>query len=99
MENYIQQLIADQGITNDIDPEVREQLTQELTTRANNFLNQRLLDAMSDDAVEHFNTTLDSNTFGAEQIQQFIDVNLPQKDKIVAAALLEFRALYLGSKA
>lgn len=99
MDEYIQKLLRDQGITDTLEPDVRAQLISELTGRANDFLNRRLLDAMSDEAVEQFNKLLNEPSLTTEQVQNFITANVPNRDQVVAAALVEFRALYLGDKA
>lgn len=99
MDDFIQQLLQEQGATDTLDAEVRAQLTQQLTSRAYDFINRRLIDAMSDEVVEHFNTLIDNETTTPEQVQQFVATNVPNKDQVVAAALVEFRALYLGDKA
>ncbi|CAN5118794.1 hypothetical protein BH09PAT3_BH09PAT3_4590 [soil metagenome] len=99
MDNFIQQLLSDQGVASDINPEVRAQLVQDLSSRATDFVNRGLINAMSDEAVEHFNTMLDDPSITPEQVQQFVDTNVANKEQVVANALVEFRALYLGDKA
>jgi hypothetical protein len=99
MEQFIQQLLRDQDVPEDLDPEVRVQLVSELTSRASDFLNARLIDAMSDETVEHFNTMLDDDSTTPEQVQNFITTNVSNKDQVIARALAEFRMLYLGDRA
>jgi len=99
MEQFITQLLQDQGIPADLDVEVRQQLVSELTSRAADFVNQRLIQNMSDEALPHFESLLDEDPVDAQRIQEFIATNVPDKEKIAANALLEFRILYLGEKA
>lgn len=99
MEEYIQQLLQDQGVPHDLDPEVRGQLVSDLMSRALDFLNRRLIDSMSDEAVEHFTSLLDNPATDASQVQDFIATNVMDKEKVTADALAEFRVLYLGDKA
>lgn len=99
MDQFIQQLLHDQGVSDSLDPAVREQLVHELTGRATDFVNRRLIDAMSDETVEQFNALLDDDSLDPAKAQQFVEANVPNKDQVVAAALVEFRALYLGDKA
>ena len=99
MDQFIQQLLLERGVGDAIAPEVREQLTQELTGRATDFINKRVIDAMSDESVDKFNLMLDDPNTTPEAAQQFIAANVPNQDKVVASALVEFRALYLGDKA
>lgn len=99
MENFITQLLADQGVDPAMDPAVRAQLVAELTSKANDLINRRLIDAMSDEVVSHFNDLVEDENTDAAAVQQFITTNVPNRDQVVAAALIEFRALYLGEKA
>lgn len=99
MDQFIQQLLRDQDVPEDLDPEVRTQLVSELTSRASDFLNARLIDAMSDETVEHFSAMLDDESTTPEQVQNFIATNVPDKDRVIASALAEFRVLYLGDRA
>lgn len=99
MDQFINQLLQDQGVPADLDPEVRTQLVAELTNRAADFVNKRLIEAMSDEAVAHFETLIDEDPVDPLKIQDFIATNVPDKETIASKALLEFRALYLGDKA
>lgn len=99
MEQFIQQLLKDQGVPDSLDGEVRKQLVEELTGRATDFVNRRLLEAMSEEAVEQFNSLLDEEPVDPNKIQQFIATHVPDKERVAAAALYEFRTLYLGDKA
>lgn len=99
MEEFIQKLLKDQGVPEDLDPEVRAQLVAQLTDRATDFVNKRLVEAMSEEAVSRFNSLLDEEPVDAAKIQEFIATNIPDKEKIATGALLEFRVLYLGAKA
>jgi hypothetical protein len=99
MEEFIRQLLQDQGVPEDLSAEVRAQLVAELTGRATDFVNQRLVAAMSEEAVGHFESLLDEEPVDTQKIQDFINTNVPDKEQVAARALVEFRALYLGAKA
>jgi Protein of unknown function (DUF5663) len=99
MEEFIQQLLRDQGIPEDLDADIRAELIEDLTTRANDLINQRLIDALSDQAVEEFNKLLDDESVEPARLQEFIAANVPERQRITTAALLEFRQVYLGDKA
>jgi hypothetical protein len=99
MDEYIQQLLQDAGLPESTDPEVREQLTMDLTARANDLMNRRLIDAMSDEDAEAFDKLLDEQPENIEAMQQFITDHVSNREQVVGAALLEFRALYLGASA
>lgn len=99
MEDYVQKLLTDQGVSADVDPEVRQELANELTARINDFLNRRLLDAMSDSAVKEFEALMDSEQLDANKVHEFVAANVPNVQEVTNQALFDFRLLYLGEKA
>jgi len=99
MEEFVQQLLQDQGVPQDLDPEVRTELASELTNRLSDFLNRRLIDAMSDEAVDEFNNLLDDESADPARVQEFVANHVPNQQQVTTAALREFRQLYLGDKA
>ena len=99
MDNFIDEILAQSGAKASADPEVEAQLKADLTERAAALINRRLVDALTDEQTDKLNQLLDDQPDNVEAFQQFIIDNLPDKDQIVAAALYEFRVLYLGSEA
>lgn len=99
MEEYIQSLLREQGVPDDLDPEIREELALQLNTRAVNLVNQRLLDAMSDEAIDEFNTMMEDESVDQARVQAFVAEHVPNREQVTTAALTEFRQLYLGEKA
>lgn len=99
MDEYIEQLLKDAGVPEATDPAVKKQLTADLTARANDLVNRRLIDAMSDEDAAAFDKLLDEQSDNVNAMQQFITDHIPNREKVVGAALLEFRALYLGKAA
>ena len=99
MDEYIQQLLKDAGVPESTDPEVKAQLAADLSDRARDLINRRLIDSLSGEDVAALDELLDEKPEDLEAMQQFITEHVPDKDKIVGATLLEFRALYLGAAA
>ena len=99
MEEYINQLLLDNGVPASLDAEVRQQLVSDLSTRVGDMINRRLIDALTDEDAALFEKMIDSNPDDPNALQQFIDSHVPDKNQIVGSTLLEFRALYLGDKA
>ncbi len=96
MEQFIKQLLADKDLPTNLDDKVRAQLEHDLTSRATDFLNKRMIEALSDDDVKAFEKLIDEQPDNAVAVQEFIDKHVPNKEQLAATALLEFRALYLG---
>lgn len=99
MDEYIQQLLNDAGVPESTDSGVLDQLKADLIARSNEFVNRQLIDALSDEDAVAFDKLLDEKPDDIMAIQQFITDHIPNKDQVVGAALLEFRALYLGTAA
>jgi Protein of unknown function (DUF5663) len=98
LTEFIQQVMAEQNLPADLDPEVRAQYEADITEHAMALINRRLIDAMPDQAVEHFNALLDSDP-SAQAVQEFVERNVPNREHVAAQALLEFRKLFLGGQA
>jgi hypothetical protein len=99
MEEFIQQLLHDAGVPADLDEQVKAQLAKDLTDRAADFINKRLVDSMDPKTLADFEAVIDKSPDDALAIQHFVESNVPNKEKITGLALVEFRALYLGNKA
>lgn len=99
MEEYAKQLLRDAGVPQSSDDETMQGLVAQIVDRATDMINRRLIDAMSDEDAAEFDKLLQDRPDDVEAVQQFIDQHVPDKQKIAGAALLEFRALYLGKDA
>jgi hypothetical protein len=93
LATFVAKLIDEKGL-NGLDTEVKEQVVNDLLDRVEDRINAEILSHMPSDKVSEFNTVLDSGDEAA--IQAFITSSVPDLDNIVAAALLAFRATYLG---
>jgi len=99
MDDFVNQLLKDISVPESMDPEVRKELFDSLRNRADRFVMMRMIDAMKDEDVEAFDKLTDEKADDVESIRKFLDDHVPQRDKVMAAALLEFRATFLGTKA
>ncbi len=78
------------NLTAEEKPLVIEQLVKELDYT----INAHLMDLLSDQAVEEFNTLLDSNPTD-EQVDAFLANHIPNLSTEIAAAMLEFKTIFL----
>jgi hypothetical protein len=99
MDQFIDKLLQEQGVPDDLDPQVRQELAAELTSRAVDFMNRRLVDAMDENALNDFQALLDTDPTDPAVVQDFITAHVADRDKVIAKALIEFRSIYLGDKA
>lgn len=78
------------NLTAEEKPLVIEQLVKELDYT----INAHLMDLLSDQAIEEFNTLLDSNPTD-EQVDEFLANRIPNLSTEIAAAMLEFKTIFL----
>ncbi|MDB5166130.1 MAG: hypothetical protein JWM37_202 [Candidatus Saccharibacteria bacterium] len=99
METFILQLLSEKGLPADLDEAVQEQLIHDLSERASNLVNKRIIESLSDEDATALEHLVDTQPENAEAFQQFIAEHVPNQQEITTRALLEFRALYLGIQA
>jgi hypothetical protein len=93
MDDFASRLLIERGVTTT--GPVRDEMHAELVERASDFLNRRLVDAMSEPVLARF-TELVEGEPSAEAVQTFIARNVPNPERVAASALVEFRNIYLG---
>jgi hypothetical protein len=96
MDEFIVELLRESGLSEKTDPGVRARLVQDLGSRASDFINRGIIDAMSMPDALAFERLLDEQPDNLVAMQQFVDQHVPNMQAVVGAALLEFRSLYLG---
>lgn len=94
---YLEGLLADAGIT-PVDEKMQEDMMKDLYVRLDNFLASALLDNMP---PEHLEAFIKMNEKGAtrEEVERFLQDNLPNAKDVFAKAFVDFRDLYLGNTA
>jgi hypothetical protein len=96
IEKFIKQLLEEKGLPPNLEPKVYDQLVKDLNERAVNLINRRLVEAMSEEQAQEFDKLLADRPDDLAAAQEFVREALPNQDAITAAALSEFRQLYLG---
>lgn len=97
IEKFIKQLLKEKGLPPNLEPKVYDQLVKDLSERAVDLINRRQIDAMTDEQAKQFDDLLAAHPEDVQAAQEFIQKNVPNQDQVVAAALGEFRQLYLGN--
>jgi hypothetical protein len=99
MEAYILQLLHDAGTPDNLDPQTHDRLVQDLTSRAAQLINRRLLESLSEDDARELDRLTDEQPDNAQLVQTFIEAHVPNSQQVITQALVEFRELYLGNHA
>ena len=99
MDEFANNLLRDQGVPDDMEVSIREQLKHDLTEQAVDMVNKRLIESMDVATAAEFGKPLDEQPENLQSAQSFIEEHVPDRQTITATALLEVRSLYLGAKA
>ena len=71
-------------------------MARDLSERVLNFVNRRLIGALPSDKVPALEAMLDGDADPAV-VDSFFAANVPNRERGVADALVEFRGVYLGT--
>ncbi len=94
LQKFAEDLLKEKGLDG-VEPEIYDALVKDLATSANKLINRRFLDKMTNEQLKKFNELIETEP-SDKAVQDFIDANVSNKNAVVAAALLEFKSLYLG---
>jgi hypothetical protein len=95
LNQYIDQLIQEKQFP-DLTDEIREEIKKDLLNRLNDFINARLIAALSDEDVLIFENMLKEGS-PEEEVQQFFQEKIPDLTGLLTQTLLEFKGVYLGT--
>lgn len=78
-----------------LDDAVMAQIKEDLLDRLDDYINARIIAAMTDEQAQEFNTLLKGDPT-KDEVQQFIAQCIPDGAEFISLTLLEFRREYLG---
>lgn len=92
LSTFAEKLLADRGVQG-IDPEVLNEMKEDLQQRVEERVNLTLVRAMPPEKMEEFERLVNSGDM--EQIAAFCTQNIPNLEQVIASELLNFRTSYL----
>jgi hypothetical protein len=95
LDQYVQQLLTERGMSHP-DPAVRAEMVEELTERVDDFVNRRIIDAMSERDAARFVDLLERGNPTPQSVQSFVAQHVPNREQVARDALQDFRKQYLG---
>ena len=95
LKSYVDGLIADKKLPENLDPGVIEQMKLELLDRVENRINAVIINNLTETRLEEFNKILDSEKNDIE-VQSFLKENVPNLTELIATELIVFRQTYLS---
>jgi hypothetical protein len=97
IEQFVKDILKQKGLPPNLDQAVYDKLVSDLTERATDLVNKRLIEAMSEEQAKKLEDIMNSEPDNAQAVQDFITQNVPNHEAVASAALIEFRQLYLGT--
>lgn len=89
---FLNALLDETGLS--LTDDVREDMVKELYIKLDGLLTARIIDTLPDDKVDAFLDMQEKNS-SPDEIQQFVQTNLPNASDLFTAVLTEFRDMYL----
>ncbi len=90
---FLENLLDSAGITS-VEPEMREQMIEELYVRLDKYIIAKVTENMPDEKLDEF-AKLFENKADMSQIQEYLLKNLPNAQEVFAQAFVEFENIYL----
>lgn len=94
LDNFVDELLAAQGI-DQLEPEVRDQLAQDLTDRLNDRLEAAMIVELPENKLPELEALLDQQVENNE-LQKFFAENIVDLPAVLARELAAFRQSYLS---
>ncbi|HNW20032.1 MAG TPA: DUF5663 domain-containing protein [bacterium] len=94
LDKFVDELLVAQGI-DQLEPEIRDQLVQDLTDRLNDRLEAAIVAELPEEKLPELEVIIDKKA-GNEELQKFFAQNIPDLPAILARELAAFRQSYLG---
>lgn len=94
LDQFVDRLLEEKAYF-DVDEETVLQIKKDLSDRLEDKINASLLEKMPPENLEEFEKLLDEGN--TQKIQEFCQAHILNLDEVVAAALMDFRRLYLNA--
>lgn len=94
LDNFVDELLAAQGI-DQLEPEVRDQLAQDLTDRLNDRLEAAMIVELPENKLPELEALLDQQV-ETNELQKFFAENIVDLPAVLARELAAFRQSYLS---
>ncbi|MBO4813019.1 hypothetical protein J5491_02615 [Candidatus Saccharibacteria bacterium] len=94
IDEFIEQLLVDKGITNQ-DPEVKKELVEEMKTRLLDQIDRAAIMQLPDDKVDELTKKLDDPEFTNEKMTEFMQQSGVDLTQVTIDTMVRFRDYYL----
>lgn len=95
VEQFIEQLLVDKGIT-DLDPDVKKELKTQMLQELMNQIDRAAINALPEDKAVELAKNLDDPLYTNEQASEFIAKSGIDLQQISLQTMMQFRNFYLS---
>lgn len=95
LEMFVDKLVEEKKLPESLDKEVVDQIKADIFSQAENHINALIINNLSPEKLEEFNTLLDKD-ISDEEMHKFCADNIPMLDQKIASELIVFRQAYLS---
>jgi len=86
---YIDDILSYMDLSK-VEPEVKEQLAQDMFEQLDRFLHARTIDALPEDSLDAYEDLVNSGA-PASDIQKFFETHIPNLTQVLTSAAAEFK--------
>lgn len=95
LEMFVNKLVEEKKFPETLEKEVIDQIKSDLLSQVENRINALIINNLSPEKLEEFNTILDKNV-SDEEMHKFCAENIPLLDEKIASELIVFKQTYLS---
>jgi len=99
IDQFVGQVLDEKKIPGTDDPEIRQQLINDLKTRLMSQIDRAMLSALSEKQLDELNALLDKPNLGDNDIQNFFRQSDVDGEQVAFNTMMRFREYYLGNGA
>ncbi len=94
IKEFLETLLADAGLPTETDEATKEGMVKELYQRLDSFIASSIIDSLAPEKLDEF-MKLTEEGKSKEEIEQFLQNNVPNSQEVMQKAFMDFREMYL----
>jgi len=94
LKDFLEELLRDANVTQ-LDQKTHDDMIVELYTRLDDYILGTIMEKLPEDKMEEFTKMAEDNK-NREELQSYLQTQIPEANEIFAKAMIDFRDLYLG---
>lgn len=96
LRDFLSGIMSEAGIA--VDEKTHNQIIKELFVQLDNYMLSTIVEELPDDKLEDF-TVMNEEGRPKEELEQYLQDNIPNSKEVFVKAMMDFKTLYLGNVA